>query len=363
MSITVSPPLHAAASSPVTSNDTLLPVLRVIPQQCYERSNRKAAALVARAVSLWTVAIAALAFTNSWYLVVPLWIFASLAVSGLFVLGHDCAHGALFESKALNRSVGRALMAPSLHIFEAWVVGHNRIHHGHTLRQGMDFVWHPNTVEEFGAMGRGQQLRHRFEWSAIGSGAYYLRSIWWQKMIRFSAPQRYRAAVRKDRQFLAVVVSLGITTVVAFTIGFDGSIGGAAWNVVKLLVVPFVGFCYSIGSIVYVHHIAPDIKWWPRRSWNSFHGQVEGTTVLNVPKFLNALFFYNIMVHVPHHVDVRIPCYELPRAAAAIIKAFPDVDHRPMRLAEFAKTTRICKLYDFDRQIWLSYRGDAAKGI
>ena len=49
--------------------------------------------------------------------------------------------------------------------------------------------------------------------------------------------------------------------------------------------------------------------------------------------------------------------------AAAITKAFPDVDHRPMRLAEFAKTTRICKLYDFDRQIWLSYRGDAAKGI
>ena len=348
----VLPPSAPAMPGKVKSQDTLLPVLRVIPAQCYERSNRKAGRLVARGVAIWSAAF-----------LVPLWIIASLSVSGLFVLGHDCAHGALFASKALNRRVGRALMAPSLHIFEAWVVGHNRIHHGHTLRQGMDFVWHPNTVEEFAAMGRLPRLRHRFEWSALGSGAYYLRSIWWEKMIRFSAPDRYRNAVRNDRKFLSIVVGATAVATIGFTLLTGGAIVGAVWNLVKLFVVPFVGFCYSIGSIVYVHHIAPDIKWWPRRTWNSFHGQVEGTTVLNVPKIINSLFFYNIMVHVPHHVDVRIPCYELPRAAAAIVAEFPEVDQRPMRFADFAKSTRICKLYDFERQTWLTYRGEAAPTV
>ncbi len=363
MSITMSGQPQVAVTGKPKSNDTLLPVLRVIPSQCYERSNRKAFALVARSVGLWVITVAGLAATNTWYLLAPLWLLASLAVSGLFVLGHDCAHGALFESKHLNRRIGRVLMVPSLHIFEAWVVGHNRIHHGHTLRQGMDFVWHPSTVGDFAAMNPLQRLRHRFEWSAVGSGAYYLRSIWWQKMIRFTAPQRYRVAVRKDRQFLATAVGLLITVAMSTTLVLGGGVADAGWNLVKLFVVPFVGFCCSIGSIVYVHHIAPDIKWWPRRTWNSFHGQVEGTTALQVPKVINALFLFNIMVHVPHHVDVRIPCYELQRASDAIIAAFPEVDHRPMRLADFMRSTRVCKLYDFERQIWLNYRGEAASAV
>ena len=339
----------------VKATDTLLPVLRVIPEECYVRSDRKAWQLVARAVVIWSAVMAGLASTNAWYLVLPLWVFATLAVTGLFILGHDCAHGALFESKERNRSVGRALMIPSLHIYESWVIGHNRIHHGHTLRQGMDFVWHPTTVEEYRNLGRAHRARHRVEWSAFGSGLYYLRSVWWQKMIRFTAPARYAAAVHRDRVFLSSIVAITTiaTGVLAMVLG--GSVVGAFWLVTKLFVVPFFGFCCAIGYIVYLHHIAPDIKWWPRRTWNSFHGQIEGTTVLRVNNTLNSLFFYNIFVHVPHHVDVRIPCYELPKAADAIIEAFPEVSHGRYRFADFLASTRVCKLYDFETQAWLPY--------
>jgi acyl-lipid omega-6 desaturase (Delta-12 desaturase) len=34
-------------------------------------------------------------------------------------------------------------MGPSAHVEAAWDLGHNRIHHGYTTRQGFDFVWHP----------------------------------------------------------------------------------------------------------------------------------------------------------------------------------------------------------------------------
>jgi fatty acid desaturase len=30
------------------------------------------------------------------------------------------------------------------------------------------------------------------------------------------------------------------------------------------------------------------------------------------------------MVHLPHHVDIRIPCYRLLEAARAIAAEFPD---------------------------------------
>ena len=107
---------------------------------------------------------------------------------------------------------------------------------------------------------------------------------------------------------------------------FVGGPLGSAWLVVKLLVVPFGLFIWLIGFTVYVHHIAPDMRWWPRRTWTSFADQVEGTTVLTVPRPAN-LFFHNIFVHVPHHVDVRIPFYALPDAAAAIKAEFPDSVH------------------------------------
>ncbi len=336
------------------SNDSLLPVLRVIPARCYERSTAKGLGYVARAVVVYLAALTLLALTNTWWLVLPLWILAGFAVAGLFVLGHDAAHGALFDSKRLNRNLGRVLMLPSLHVFEAWVLGHNRIHHGHTLRQGMDFVWHPVTVDEYRAFSRWKRLRHRAEWSWLGSGLYYGREVWWNKMMMFTPPERYRASIRRDARF--VYVFAGLAALAVATVGwFVGGPLGSAWLIIKLFVVPFLVFIWLIGFTVYVHHIAPDLRWWPRRTWTSFAGQVEGTTVLAVPRLCN-LFFHNIFVHVPHHVDVRIPFYALPDAAAAIKAEFPDAVHYgKLRLRDYVASTRACKLYDFGEQRWLTY--------
>ena len=121
----------------------LKPVLDVIPDDCYERSTVRGLGLVARDLIIYGLAVAGLAMTDNPLLLVPLWFLAGLAVSGLFVIGHDAAHGALFDSDRLNGFIGRLTMLPSLHATEVWIFGHNRVHHGHTLRQGMDFVWHP----------------------------------------------------------------------------------------------------------------------------------------------------------------------------------------------------------------------------
>jgi len=347
-------PNTAPAPTGRNSKDSLLPALRVIPRHCYERSTAKGLALVARGVALYLVAVALLAVVHTWWLVPFLWAFAGLAVAGLFVLGHDAAHGALFDSKRMNRSIGRALMLPSLHVYESWVLGHNRVHHGHTLRQGMDFVWHPVTVEEYRAMPRWKRVRHRVEWSCLGSGCYYVREVWWNKMIMFASPERYRGSIRKDKRFLAVTACLvlfGTAAVGAVT----GGLPDALWLPTKLFIVPFLCFAWLIGFTVYVHHIAPDIRWWSRRTWTSFAGQVEGTTVLAIPRILN-VFLNNIFVHVPHHVDVRIPCYKLPAAAAAIKDAFPDaVQYDRLQLGDYLATTKACKLYDFEAQRWLRY--------
>jgi acyl-lipid omega-6 desaturase (Delta-12 desaturase) len=335
---------------------SLLPVLRVIPPEAYENPTWKGLAYFARDLVLYGAVVAALvAFANP-LIVVPLWVLSGLTITSLFVVAHDCAHGALFKSKRLNDIIGRLSMLPSWHVYEGWKLGHNRVHHQFTVREGYDFVWHPYTPQQYAGMSAFGRLRHRFEWSFIGAGAYYLREVWWHKMMVGAPPQRFARGIRLDRALVWSVVALATAVMVTGTLATGGSVAGAVWLVARVLVVPFVIFNFHIGSLVHVHHVQPDIRWWKRRDWTKFAAQVEGTTVLRVSKVLD-FFFHQIMVHVPHHVDVRIPMYNLDIAAEAIAKAFPDTMHdEPLRFRDFVRNTKQCKLYDFDAGRWYTYR-------
>jgi omega-6 fatty acid desaturase (delta-12 desaturase) len=327
----------------------LKPVLDVVPEHCYERSTIRGLGLLARDFAVYGLAIWGLVSTDNPLLLAPLWLLAGIAVSGLFVLGHDAAHDALFDSKRLNAFVGRLAMLPSLHATAGWIFGHNRVHHGHTLRQGFDFVWHPLTVAEYQDLGPLARLRHRFEWGALGAGGYYMREVWWNKMILFPAQSRWKRAMRRDKA-LVITFALGTLAVMLATGG-----AGGAWLWIKVIVIPFALFCQTIGWVVHVHHISPEIRWWPRREWNRFRGQVEGTTILWGPPGWDLLFHW-IMVHLPHHVDMKIPCYRLPEAARAIAEAYPVVvDERPIRVRDYLRSTKACKLHDFETGTWLPY--------
>ncbi len=330
-------------------------VRAIIPESCYQRSTARAMWALAQAVALYAIPMVGLALTDTWWALLILWPLAGLAVSGLFVLGHDASHGALLDSRRLNRFVAQVCMVPSLHVEAAWDLGHNRIHHGYTTRQGFDFVWHPATVEEYAAMGRFGRLRHRFEWSRFGSGAYFLRTVWWQKMWRFNAPGKRHDAIVRDKITLSAVLLVafgGAATLGALTGGWVAAI----WVPIKLLVVPLLLFVQVIGWTVYVHHVAPDIRWWPRKEWSQFKGQMESTTIMRIPAVVNRLWFHNIFVHVPHHVDARIPFHQLPVAAAAIASEYPDtVRSNRLSMREYVRDAKSCKLYDFEAGRWLPY--------
>lgn len=350
------PRVPARSPAPPRSGaQSLNGVRAVIPAACYERPRLRAAAAVAQALVLYLVPLAGLALTDRWWALLVLWILAGLGVSGLFVLGHDASHGVLVRSPRANRLIARACMAPSAHVEAAWDLGHNRIHHGYTTRQGFDFVWHPLTVEEYRALGPIQRLRHRLEWSVVGSGAYFLRTVWWEKMWRFTPDGKRRRPVVRDKTGLVVVVAV----VTAATVVLGALTGGwttALWLPTKMFVIPFLIFGQIIGWTVYVHHVSPEIRWWSRSQWSQYRGQMESTTVLRTPAFVNRLWFHNIFVHIPHHVDTRIPFHQLPRAAAAIEAAFPGTVRRAgASVRAYLRATKACKLYDFENGTWLSY--------
>ena len=282
-------------------------------------------------------------------------IITGVIVSALFVLGHDAAHDALLPNKRLNRIVALLLMLPSLHIRDGWVFGHNRVHHGFTVRRGMDFVWHPTTPDEFASMSRWQRLTHRLDWSCAGAGLYYLRHVWWSKLIRFTPPAKSAPGVPRDRR--VVFGFFAATTALALAFGWrqSPSISSAVWMWARVLLIPFLVFTWIIGATVHIHHVQSDLRWYDGREWTRSKAQLIGTTVMRAP-WLVDIALHHIFIHVPHHVDARIPCYELSRAAIAIDSAFPGVvTERPFHMRDYLRATRDCKLFDFATGRWLRY--------
>ncbi|MEI7746700.1 MAG: fatty acid desaturase [Actinomycetota bacterium] len=335
---------------------SLKPVLDIIPDSVYDNPTWRGLSYFGRDTVMYVGLLVALVFVTNVFEVLALEIAMALVISGLFIVGHDAAHGALFKSKRINSLIGHLSMLPSLHVFEGWILGHNRMHHAFTVRQGYDFVWEPTTPAQFEEMNRFKRLIHRIEWSWFGAGLYFLHQVWWKKMIVGKTPARWTRSVNRDRVIVGAFFLAMLGLFGAIGAARTHSIAGVVWIDLRTVVLPFLAFIYVIGSFVHVHHVAPDIRWWRKADWTKFKAQVEGTTVLRAPRGLN-FFIHWIMVHVPHHVDMRIPMYRLEEAAAAIKENFPDVVHEgPLRFRDFISNSRKCKIYDFDAGAWLTYR-------
>jgi acyl-lipid omega-6 desaturase (Delta-12 desaturase) len=344
----------APASEPAALS--LKAAAAVIPLECYDNPTWRGVAAFARDWAIYLAAVALLLSSDAPAVLIAAWLIAGVTISGLFVLGHDAAHGALFRSARLNYCIGQLAMLPSLHAFEVWAYGHN-VHHTFAACEGMDFVWHPTTPAQYARLPRLGKLLHRFEWSMLGGGLYYARVIWWGRILNAAAPDRLRAAFRRDRCVVGVYALAASIAVAAAGFWLHGGALGALWCWTKVLLVPWLIWNYAIGATVYIHHIAPQMAWYPRRRWNKFAGQVESSGSVRIARWLN-FFWHNIYVHTPHHVDPRIPYYHLPAAARSLTRAYPDrVSVRRYRLRDYLRTTRRCKLYDFERGAWLDYDG------
>lgn len=132
-------------------------------------------------------------------------------------------------------------------------------------------------------------------------------------------------------------------------------LAGVAWVWGTVFAVPWLLWNVLIGWTVYLHHIDPSIAWSRRGRWSKLRGQLDGTTTLDMPRWVD-LLSHNVFHHVAHHVDPRIPFYHLPAASRALRARFgATIRSRRYDLRDYARITRRCKLFDFDRERWVIY--------
>jgi omega-6 fatty acid desaturase (delta-12 desaturase) len=96
---------------------SLKPVIDALPESVYDNPTWKGIAYFARDAVLYVGLLVALVFVSNIFAVAGLEIVMALVVSGLFIIGHDAAHGALFKTKRMNATIGRLAFLPSLHVW------------------------------------------------------------------------------------------------------------------------------------------------------------------------------------------------------------------------------------------------------
>jgi omega-6 fatty acid desaturase (delta-12 desaturase) len=276
---------------------------------------------------------------------------AGVAASGMFVLAHDAAHGSLFKNEWVAEVMGTIFMLPALNSYRLWCFGHNRIHHGFTSFSPIDWIWRPLTIAEYNDLNLFNKFLYRMERSFSGCGLHYILKVWWPKMVCFMPENLQSAKVRAIRIGKLIIAAFALAIGILYYL-HSGFIG-----VLAALVIPFIVFNYAISLIVYLHHTHPELPFFDERAeWNHSVGAVFCTTVIHTNWLIDKFITHHILIHTPHHVDIRIPFYRLKTAFNSIKQHYSHYIHEyKMNWSTLLHIFNTCKLYDYHTHQWHSF--------
>ena len=263
-----------------------------------------------------------------WMLNTSVWLSLALTVPAaglivrIFIIQHDCGHGAFFRSRAANVWLGRFCGLITMTPYANWRRQHAH-HHAvwNNLDQrsvGADIYSTCLTVAEYQAH------------SALGR--------WWRRVVRhpliahlllppvifvllYRIPFHRRGAWMRERASV-LLTNAGLAamfTALSLLLGVGP---------VVLVHVPTIAIAAIFGVWIFsVQHRFEDALWSRQGEWNATYAVLLGSSHLKLPRVLQ-WFSGNIGFHHIHHLIPRVPNYLLEdchRACAAIVPATPPL--------------------------------------
>jgi omega-6 fatty acid desaturase (delta-12 desaturase) len=259
----------------------------------------------------------------------------------VFIIFHDCCHGSFFPSRRANRIVGYAAGLLTLTPFDQWQRSHAEHHAtaGDLDRRGVGDVW-TLTTHEYRVATAPKRLFYRmfrnpFVMFGVGPAILFMLGN------RVFGP----GATRRER-FSVLFTNAGLVAallVAYLTIGLP---------TLLLIQLPTLFLAGAVGVwLFYVQHQFEGVYWARRGAWEPMRAALEGSSYYKLPKVLQ-LLTGSIGLHHIHHVQPRIPSYNLQRCQDAI-PAFQAVP--PLTLRRSLDSLRL-RLLDETHQRMVSWR-------
>jgi len=253
-----------------------------------------------------------------WALSVSYWLTLAFCVPAggflmrIFVIQHDCGHGAFFRQRAVNDWVGRVHGVLTMTPYVVWQRSH-AIHHatsGNLDKRGIGDV-NVLTVKEYRALpliSRFLYRLYRHPLVLFGFGPAYVF------LLRYRFPPGISTG---DRRFWvsAMGTNVAIAVVAGVMIYF---LGAGPFLLVQL---PVTLIAALIGMwLFYVQHQFEDTFWTEGDAWTANDASLHGSSHYDLPLVLR-WFTANIGIHHVHHLGSRIPFYRLPQ----VLHDFPEL--------------------------------------
>lgn len=274
-----------------------------------------------------------LALKTSYLLVLLLAVPAAGFLVRTFIVFHDCSHGSFLPSRRANAWLGTVLGLLVYSPFLRWRHDH-AVHHatsGDLARRGGGDV-RMLTVGEYQALSPRARLAYRaFRHPLImfGLGPIVALLVGPRLVARDARPRMRRSVIGTN-----IALALLVATA-CWLIG---------WSDFLLLQAPTVMLSGAAGIwLFYVQHQFEDAYWEDTGNWSYADAALRGSSYLQLPRILQ-FFSGNIGLHHVHHLNARIPNYNLQRAhdETPIFHDVPTVS-----LWDGIRATRL-KLWDED---------------
>lgn len=256
-------------------------------------------------VLLWFVAYELLQV--SIWLVFPVTVLAAGFMIRIFIIFHDCGHGSFFRSKKANDVWGVITGILTFTPYHYWRASHAK-HHATSAnldKRGHGDVW-MMTVDEYMNASRFERLQYRLYRNPLVMfvlGPLFILLIT-HRFVRRSANRSQKMSVYGTN--LAI---LGIGVGLSLLMGF--------WNYLLIqFSILFVGVMAGIW-LFYVQHQFEDVYWAREGEWDFVTASLDGGSYYKLPAVLR-WFTGSIGYHHIHHLNSRIPNYNLPHCQRAI---------------------------------------------
>ncbi len=288
-------------------------------------------------------ALIAMAVNAGWYLALAATPLAGLFLLRLFIIQHDCGHGAFLKSRASNDWLGRAMGVFTLTPYDCWRRSH-ALHHaatGNLDARGIGDV-DTLTVREYGELTALQRFGYRLYRHPVvllGFGPAYL----------FLLRHRLPIGLMKEGSIYWIsAIATNLVTALVLTI----PVYLWGFGVTAMVFLPVLLSAASMGVwLFYVQHQFPDAHWDKAEDWSFHDAALNGSSHLDLPPVLGWFTGY-IGIHHVHHLASRIPFYRLPE----VLENHPHLrDLNRFTALQACGTLRLA-LWDEDRRVMVSFR-------
>ncbi|AEO67883.1 228e8849-69f5-4b99-859c-bd9b91f096e7 [Thermothielavioides terrestris] len=334
---------------------TIKEIRDAIPKHCYERSAIRSLAYVARDMIylattfyIWNKFVTP-EYVPSQPLRVVLWgvytFLQGLFGTGLWVLAHECGHGAFSPSQKLNNFVGWVLHSALLVPYFSWQLSHSK-HHKATGHMERDMVFLPRTREQHATrIGRlAHELSELTEEAPIVTFLQLLGQQlfgWWNYLLTnvtghdnherqregrgkgkkngFGGGVNHfdpRSPLYENRDSMYILLSdLGLAIAISALIYLGKTFGWS--NMFVWYFLPYLWVNHWLVAITYLQHTDPSLPHYTEEEWNFVRG--AAATIDREFGFIGRHLLHGIIeTHVLHHYVSTIPFYHADEATEAI---------------------------------------------